>query len=593
MNIEVTSVSKTAQKLTEVASAIQVITGEDIRRSGASRLPDALRLAPNLQVAQVNSRDWAVTARGFNGASLSTNTLADKLLVMIDGRVVYNPLFGGVFWDVQNVLLEDINRIEVVSGPGGTLWGANAVNGVINIISKTAKETQGFYATGGGGSFLRDFGSARYGGHVGDKVFYRVYGQVFDRNNTTYFDTVQFPDKWNMSQGGFRLDYIPSKNNTFTLQGDIYLGNAGKPVTNTKTNGQNILARWSHKFSDRSDFTLQFYFDRTYRKFPSNGFTDELKTYDIELQHNSKLGKRQKIIWGVGYRMMSDKIDNGGGNAFLPPVAELEQVTGFVQDQISLVQDKLEFTIGTKLMNNYYSGFEYQPSGRLAYTPNKKHTVWAAVSRAIRGPCRFDVELTADKTFKSENVIAYELGYRVEPIEKIAISLAGFYNQYTDLRSLNLSPPGPAGSVFGNDQKARTWGIELAANYWIKDWWRLRTGYTYLGKKNQAVNAAVAPGSDVFEAMDPSHQFMIQSVMDIKKGFQVDVVLRGVDSLPASQFTLNRNVPLYVSMDVRLAYRYKRFEISVVGQDLLARKHIEFGLIQIPMSVYGQMTIRL
>lgn len=593
LNIEVTSVSKTTQTLSEVASAIQVITSEDIRRSGAWRLPDALRLAPNLHVARVNSFDWAITSRGFNGASGGFATLSNKLLVMIDGRAVYNPLFGGVFWDVQNVLLEDIDRIEVISGPGGTMWGANAVNGVINIMSKEAKYTQGLYATGAAGSFMQDHAAVRYGGQVGEKVFYRVYGQFFDNRNTTYFDTVPYNDKWNMTQGGFRMDYYPSEKNTITLQGDLYVNRAGRPTAGYM-NGQNILGRWTHTFSEKSDLSVQVYFDRTHRQFTSNGFTDEVKTYDLDLQHRFKIGKRQTIVWGGGYRYLNDRVDRGTVAAFFTPIHHLHLITFLVQDQITLVPEKLELTLGTKLLGNYYSGFEYQPSGRIAFTPHKRHTLWAAVSRAIRGPSRFDEELTPDYNFQSEKVLSYELGYRVSPVDKITISLATFYNQYTDVRSLSTRPVEAPLSVFGNQQEVKSWGVELFASYWITDWWRLRTGYTYFGKEFTAVNPAlVAPGSEAFEGYDPKHQVFLQSILDIKDMFEIDIVARVVDSLPASIFTLDRNVPLYGSMDVRVAYKYKRFEFSLVGQDILARKHQEFQLIEIPWSIYGRITVRI
>ncbi|CAN5312734.1 hypothetical protein BH09BAC1_BH09BAC1_25550 [soil metagenome] len=593
MNIEVTSVSKTTQNLTEVASAIQVITGEAIRRSGASRLPDVMRLVPNLQVARVNSYDWAITSRGFNGASIGSATLSNKLLVMIDGRAVYNALFGGVFWDVQNVLLEDIDRVEVVSGPGGTLWGANAVNGVINVMSKSTKETQGFYATGSVGSFLQDRGAIRYGGHVGEKLFFKVYGQFLDMKSTTYNDTSRNNDRWNMTQGGFRMDYYASEKNKLTVQGDLYLGRLGKP-TAVQLAGQNILARWTHTFSEKSDLSVQIYFDRTYRRFTSNRLIDELETYDFDLNHRFKLGKRQTIVWGGGYRFMLDKVNRGTVNAFFTPINYLHLVTGFIQDQITLVPNKLELTIGTKLLSNYYSGFEYQPSARMAYTPSKKHTLWAAVSRAIRGPSRFDVELSPVTEFKSENVVAYELGYRVEPVKKVSLSFAGFYNHYTDVRSLNRHPPAPPQSVFGNNQEVHSWGVEVFAHIWITDWWRIRTGYTYFDKKFFATDTAlVAPGSDAFEGNDPNHQVFLQSILNLGDRFEIDVVSRVVGQLPSSIYTQNKVVPAYGSLDIRLAYKYNRWEFSVVGQDLLSRKHREFQLIEIPWSIYGKIVVRI
>ena len=595
MGIEVTSVSKTPQKLSEVASAIQVITGEDIRRSSAMSLPEALRLAPNLQVAQTNSHDWAITARGFNGAPLSNASLANKLLVMIDGRSVYTPLFGGVFWDAQNVLLEDIDRIEVVSGPGGTLWGDNAVNGVINIISKTADETQGIYASGAAGTFLQDQAGLRYGGKAGNNLFYRVYGQLFDDKGTTIHDTTAANDKWNSVQGGFRMDYYPSEQNTLTLQGDLYGGRENNP-TSTIINGQNILGRWIHKFSDSSNLKLQMYVDRAYRDFPLTGFKDELITYDMDFQHSFLLGMRQQVLWGGGFRLADDHSNNSPALSFVPPDASLPLVTGFVQDQIPIVRNLLHLTLGTKLSNNHYTGFEIQPSGRLALTPNTHHTIWAAVSRAVRVPSRLDADevtpslTTPNAKFSTEKLIAYEIGYRVEPFRRLAVSLAGYYNQYTDLRSIDANPGGSSPLKLANDQKAHTWGIEVSANYWMFDWWHLRMGYTWLKKKFTALSPAVVPGADVFEGLDPHHQAMLQSILDLPRHFQLDMTARFVDSLTI--WPLSPRVSQYFAADLRLAWQYKQFEFSIVGRDLFTRRHIEFGVSQIPRNLYGRILWR-
>src|SRR5437773_5968670 len=367
LTIEVTSVSRRPEKLAETASAIQVITQEDIHRSGVTSLPEALRLAPNLQVAQVNSHDWAISARGFN------NTLANKLLVMIDGRAVYTPLYAGVFWEVQNVLLEDVDRIEVVSGPGGTLWGANAVNGVINIITRSAKDTQGLLVTGGGGSLLQDFGAVRYGGAAGSNFFYRIYGQRFDRNNSVLANGNNARDQWDMTQGGFRTDWFPSDANTVTFQGDSYAGSEQGAPADTKVDGQNAVGRWTHAFSQESELQVQMYFDRTWRKIP-NQLAEDLKTYDLDFQHRFACGERQTIVYGAGYRLMQDRVKNTPAISFLPPNRDLQLFSGFVQDEITLVPERLKFTIGTKLEHNDFSGWEIQPSARLAWMPATNQT---------------------------------------------------------------------------------------------------------------------------------------------------------------------------------------------------------------------------
>ncbi|MDQ3015589.1 MAG: TonB-dependent receptor plug domain-containing protein, partial [Bacteroidota bacterium] len=298
LNIVVTSVSKTPENIIEVASAIQVITGNDIKRSAATRLPEALRLAPNLQVAQSGSHDWGISARGFNGAPVASSSLADKLLVMIDGRTVYTPLFGGVYWDVQNVILEDIDRIEVVSGPGGTLWGSNAVNGVVNVITKSAKESQGLYLTGSVGTFIQDQAGIRYGGQIDSSLFYRVYGQRFDYGETQLADGNDAGDDWSITQGGFRIDFMPSAKNTFTLQGEGYGGKEDETFP-TKINGQHLLSRWTHSFTATSALSVQAYFDRTKREISNNPFTDELTTADFDIQHQFSI-KVHQILYGVG-----------------------------------------------------------------------------------------------------------------------------------------------------------------------------------------------------------------------------------------------------------------------------------------------------
>jgi iron complex outermembrane recepter protein len=489
-----------------------------------------------------------------------------------------------------------VDRIEVVSGPGGTLWGDNAVNGVISIISKSADKTQGLYASGALGSFLQDQGGVRFGGKAGNKIFYRVYGQIFDNNSTRINDTINAKDNWNMVQGGFRIDYYASEKNTLTLQGDLSWSRQNTP-TSTIINGQNVLGRWTHKFSGSSNLKLQVYFDRTFRNLPVAGFRDDLKTFDIDFQHSFLLSKTQQILWGGTLRLADDDAKNSPALSFTPAHTDLILGTVFVQDQITIVENWLQLTAGTKLSGNHYTGLEIQPSGRLALTPNTHHTIWAAVSRAVRVPSRFDVDeltpslTTPDGKFKSEKVLAYELGYRVEPIKRIAISLAGFYNQYTDLRSINANPHGPPPLIFSNDQKAHAWGIEVSANYWMYDWWHLRTGYTYLGKKFTALSPTVLQGADVFEGIDPHYQAMLQSVIDLPKKIQFDVTARLVDSLAI--WPLQPPVSNYFSVNVRIAWQYKKFEFSIVGKDLLTARHVEFGVSQIPRSIYGKIVCRI
>lgn len=596
MEIEVTSISMRPEKLTEVASAVQVITGEDIHRSGATRLPESLRLASNLQIAQGNSHDWAITARGFNGSPQAGGVLANKLLVMIDGRSIYNPLLGGVYWDVQNVVLDNVDRVEVVSGPGGTLWGANAVNGVINIVTKSAKETQGLYVSAAAGSLLQDQVDVRYGLKLNDNLFARVYAQRMDQRSLELDSGLSAKkrwhdamDRWHMTQGGFRVDYADDVDqNSVTVQGDFYAADINDSIPENIADGQNILTRFSHRFSKESDITLRAYYDRTWRHAPNNitnPFSYELFTYDVDLQYRTPIGNRQSVLVGLSYRFMKDQT----GQALTPLRRNMPVYGGFIQDEITVIPEILKLTIGSKFLNNVFTGWEFQPSARLAWTANATNTIWVAASRSVRTPTRVDSDfIITDKKFQSEKVYAYELGYRVRLLSSLSCSFAGFFNNYRDLRSLDLVPT-PA-IVFGNSQRAESWGFEFSGAYQLKSWWRLRSGYTFFGKKTWATTASVLPVSAEFEGVEPKNQIMLQSIMDITSDFSVDLVGRYVDTLKASTLTLE--VPQYCTFDLRIAWQKKWIELSLVGQNLLEKRHKEFGLIQVPRSFYGKISCR-
>jgi iron complex outermembrane receptor protein len=588
----VTSVSKRAEKLSETASAIQVITGEDIRRSGASSLPEALRLASNLEVAQVDSRQWAISARGFNSTS------ANKLLVLIDGRAVYTPLYAGVFWDVQDTMLEDIDRIEVISGPGATLWGANAVNGVINITTRSAKDTQGLLLLGGGGTELRDFGAFRYGGALASNVFYRVYGKYFDRDSAVLPSGQDATNNWRMGQGGFRLDREDSDVNLLTLQGDVYSGRIAQAgLDDTAVSGGNVLGRWTHRMSLDSDFKLQFYYDRTHRFVPGT-FTEDLNTYDADFQHRALLGERNDIVWGLGYRLLDDKVGNTPALAFLPAKVTRQVFSAFGQDEIALVKDRLHLTLGTKIEHNDYTGFEFQPSGRLAWFVSQGQTVWGAISRGVRTPSRIDRELYAPggppfflvggTNFGSEELLAYELGYRLQPIQRLSLSLAGFYNDYDNIRSVEqVSPPAPLPIALGNGQRGNSYGAEFTADYRATDRLRLRAGYTELQIHIRPKSGSTDVSKGSVESSDPNHQFFLRSSLDLPGHFQFDAALRYVTHLA------NQGVPAYAELDARLAWEpIPKLEFSIVGQNLLHHRHPEFGAVaarqEIERGVYGK-----
>lgn len=599
MNIEVTSVSKHPEKLENVASAIQVITGEDIRNSGAKTLPEALRLASNLQVAQVNSSQWAITARGFN------NVLANKLLVLIDGRTVYTPLYAGVYWDVQNILLEDVDRIEVISGPGGTLWGANAVNGVINIITKSSKDTKGLFAEAASGSALPSLGSVRYGGQLSDKISYRVYGTGFKLGNTILTNGSKAKDEWTMGQGGFRMDWEASKKDKLTLQGNIYSGNPNPDGGDTAVivKGDNIVARWNHIASGKSDFQLQAYYDHTSRDF-GNGFTENLKTYDIDWQNRYQLGQRNEVSYGVNFRMMDHTVTNLPLFAFLPGHKTLYLYSAFAQDKIMLIKKRLHFTLGAKIEHNSYTGFEYQPNGRLTWTLTQNQTIWAAVSQAVRTPARIDRDfylflvpnlalISGSDRFVSEKMAAYELGWRSQPLQTLSISLATFYNVYDNIRSAEPGPlPYYIPITFGNGVKGETYGIELFITSQLASWWNLKGGYTFLKKEltvkpdSKDINAGSA------ESNDPEHQLLAQSEIKLPGHIELGTIIRYINKLPKPY------VPHYFGLDVRIGWNLnKSIEINVVGQNLLDSHHPEFipsspSAREIQRSIYGKVTFR-
>ncbi|MEO5804297.1 MAG: TonB-dependent receptor [Verrucomicrobiota bacterium] len=598
MQLDVTSVSRRPEPYRQAPAAIQVITQEDIRRSGVTSIPEALRLANNLQVAQVDARNWAITARGFNG------TTANKLLVLIDGRSVYTPLFSGVFWDVQDYLLEDLERIEVISGPGATLFGANAVNGVINIISKSAKDTQGVLLTGGGGTELRGFGGVRYGGMLASNVSYRVYGKYFNRDDSVFPGGENGHDDWRMGQGGFRLDWDASEQNVLTFQGDIYDGTADQLRNgDLSMSGGNLLSRWSHTFSDESDMSLQFYYDRTHRRIPGT-FAENLDTYDVDFDHRFALGNRNQIIWGVGYRFTRNKVQNSPALAFLPPRLDRHLFTAFIQDEIML-RENLFLTLGTKLEQNDYSGFEIQPSVRLSWNVATNHFVWTAVSRAVRTPSRIDRHLfvppppstnfvLAGGDFDSESVIAYELGYRVQPHPKVSASISTFFNDYDDLRSVRTNPPP---RVIANDVVGETYGVELDATYQVLDWWRLRAGYTWLKGNLREKDGRNDLNNAGTETADPEHQISLQSLMSLPGNVELDGQFRWVDELNFVSNGQRDHVPSYFSLDLRLGWHpTENLEFSIVGQNLLDSQHPEFGPTrtrhEIERSVYGKVTWR-
>lgn len=592
--VEVTTVSRRAERLLNTPSAVQVISNEEIARSGATSLPEALRLASNLQVSQVNARDWAISARGFN------NTLANKLLVMIDGRSVYTPLFAGVFWDVQNLMLEDVERIEVISGPGATLWGANAVNGVVNVITKSAKETQGGLLSAAGGTSLNGFGALRYGDKISEDLYFRVYGFGFDRDDTRIPSGRQATNGWWHAQTGFRTDWLPESGNIGTVQGDFYTGRQQRPgAPAIEVNGQNVLGRFTRPFSDAADLTLQVYWDRTWRILPGI-FSEELNTVDVDLQNRLSIGERNQFVWGAGYRAYLDRVGNSAALAFLPPEKNLQLFSGFLQDEMEIVQERLFVTLGSKFEHNDYSRFELQPSLRALLKVTERQSLWAAVSRAVRSPSRIDTEyfvpgaapffiVGGGERFTSERLIAYEIGYRAEITERLSAGVSTFFNHYDRIRSAEPVPGVPGQFIIANGLDAETCGAEFTTTFQVSDSWTLRGGYTIFEKSIGSTDADLNAGRG--EGNDPHHQFVLQSMLNLPAAFQFDTVFRFVDALTQEGPT----VPSYFTADLRLSWRPRPdLELAVVGQNLIENRHPEFGTLpareEIPRSFYAKVT---
>ncbi|MDY6933382.1 MAG: TonB-dependent receptor [Spirochaetota bacterium] len=634
MNINITSVSKRPQKISEAPAAIFVITQEDIRRSGVTSIPEALRMVPGLEVARVDASKWAISSRGFNGR------FASKLLVLIDGRSVYSPLYSGVYWELQDTLLEDVERIEVIRGPGASLWGANAVNGVINIITKRSQDTQDILIYGGLGTEDRGLGGVRFGGKIGEDFYYRVFSKYYNRDASVDSDGNEASDDWDFVIGGFQMEWMLSDNDTFTLQGDVSRSNSMErgvmasltpPYTNIVDQevdfyGFNILTRWRHVLSDSIDYELQMYYDLSDRH---SDVLDEFRdTFDLDFQCRIELGKRHEIVWGLGYRFLHDKMGNSFTITLDPESRKDNLFSAFVQDDITIVEDLLRFTLGSKFEYNDYTGIEIQPNARLLLTPDDNNWIWASASRAVRTPSRseHDIKVTqsvlppdelytgapvtaismiGDSDFESEKLYAYEIGYRIQPLHVLAFDAAGFYNVYDDLRTVEPSMfyyieplPAPQHLVvpyfIGNKMKGETYGAELAVDWQAFDWWRLKTAYTYLIMHLELDNSSLDTISKAGAGESPHHQLSIRSFIDLPKNIEFDLWLRFVDELPS------QDVDRYITMDARLGWiPIENIEISITGQNLLENRHIEYKQelylttpTEIERSVYGKIICR-
>lgn len=616
MEIEVISVSRTPEPLSEAASAIQVVFGEEIRRSGAATLPQALRLADNLAVAQKNSHDWAITARGFNTA------LANKLLVLLDGRSVYTPLFSGVFWNVQDVLLEDVDRIEVISGPGGSVWGANAVNGVINVRSKPASETQGTFAQIGSGNQLDSLVNVRHGGTLGETAHFRIYGKLQRRDSERLAGGGAAGDAWDRGATGFRVDGDRPGFGSWTLQGDFYDGDDGLPEGGVaRVRGGNLLTRWKRPGRRGSELAVQAYTDRTSLRLPVpelviNGLPlapagtlrDELRTYDFDLQHRLATDVRHRITWGAGFRYWSSRVDNAPALGFLPRRRDQRLWSLFAQDEIRLGTD-LDLTIGTKVEHTDTVGIEFEPSVRLAWRPREAATLWAAVSRAVRTPSRIDRELAqpppphltllvGNPEFDSESVVSAEAGARGVLSRRATGSASVFYNRWRSLRSTSVTPGTILPFFFENQLEGDSYGLELRGQVQCTGRLRLTAGYTYL-EHDLTVRSGGFDFNDARnETADPEQQVALRAALDVGRNLSADAALRWVDRLDVNNGPTVGSVPSYFELDLRIGWHpTAALEVELVGSNLLHDEHPEYGFpgpdrVEIRRSVGGRLTWR-
>jgi iron complex outermembrane receptor protein len=619
-NVEVTTTSKEPEQIWKTSAAIYVLTEEDIRRSGATSIPEVLRLVPGVEVARINSNIWSVGMRGFGSA------FSKSVLVLIDGRSVYTPLFAGVDWEMQNVMLGDVERIEVIRGPGGTIWGSNAVNGVINIITKNSKDSRGTYATTSSGTGAQNESSVRYGAAHGNKLDYRAYAMGFGRTPEFHSDGDNY-DAWQLGQAGFRADSRPTNRDTLTVQGDFYKGNVGQQVAigsysppaqlivdgTEDVSGGNLLGRWRRELSPTSDFQVQAYYDHTYRLGPQLGETRN--TFDIDLLHHFVLKQRNEIIWGFGARFSpSDIIQTIPTVNFTPHHQDDNIYSAFVQDQIAIVQNKFWLTLGSKFEHNIFTGWENEPSGRVLWTPTSHQTLWGAVTRAVRTPSRIDEDLQLtgfvsapppiylcvcdNAKFVSETLLGYEAGYRKLVNSRFYLDVAAFHNKYNDLESygdvaISIVPTPPPYSVlislpFANGIMGSTNGGEFSPDWKATPWMEVKATYSYvtMNLEDKPTHTKTSYVSS-YEGGSPHNEATAQLLFNLPKGFEFDPTYRYVGALPALA------VNAYQTADARLGWHFaKRFDLSITVQNLFQPRHAESGPVLVQRSAYAQITWR-
>lgn len=622
LNVEVTSVSRRSQSLSTAAAAAFVVTEQDIRRSGATTIPDVLRMVPGINVAQIDGNKWAVTARGFNGR------FAGKLLVLMDGRTIYSPLFSGVFWDMHDVSLESIERIEVIRGPGATLWGANAVNGIINIITKSAGSTQGGFVHAGVSTTGGNAAVLRYGGKTSDSTDYRVYAKYSDRdpNQGTLGNPVA--DGWQSVRLGLRTDSDLSPNDHLMFIAEAYDGTLGETVfdrtplppyesivdAEEETNGFYAQLAWSRSLANESQMTLQAHYDHSDREaYFYDGFT--VDTFDMDFQHGFRAGDRHEIVWGLGFRYTDDEMMSGFSMGLDPASRSQTWASAFLQDEIELSADNVYFTVGAKFDHNSFSqnDVEVQPTIRIRFNAGESGTAWASISRAIRLPSRGDLDgravsvvipplvppnqapvplvigINGNPEQESEELIAYEFGYRRQASDNIAIDIALFYHDHNTERSTVQDAPVcmPSGTptfvdplcvlsaeyvdaslTLGSDANNESYGMEVVVDWTPTDDWRLQAVYSGIQFADSRPPVGFATN---FVQPTPEHQLSVRSLMNIGDKSEVDIWLRYVDELESI------SVDEYVELDARFGWSPSdRLQLSIVGRNLLDDAHQEF-----------------
>jgi iron complex outermembrane recepter protein len=625
--IEVTSPSKEPVPAFRTPTAISVLTGEQIRRSGATSIPEALRLVPGVEVARIDGSKWAIGIRGFG------DRFSRGVLVLIDGRTVYTSLLAGTYWEVQDTMMEDIDRIEVIRGPGGTIWGPNAVNGVISVITKSSRETKGMLATAGGGNEEQGFASFRYGAGNGSNFNFRMYGKGFTRGPENHSDHQNFDD-WRSSQGGFRLDWQKDEKDAITVQGDIYKEEAGESVgavsytapysrvinTDASLSGGNILARWKRTISDSNDIQIQAYYDRTSRFEPN--FGDVRNTFDVDFLQHLKLPLRNEVSWGLGARFsLADNTQVVSGLTFSPAKRTDQLLTAFLQDEIGLVPDKLSLILGAKFLHTNFTANGLEPSTRLVWTPDNKQTIWTAFTHALRTPSDAEenfylsgyigqqangtqafARFNANSQFAPEQLNAYEAGYRRLIGTKLYLEFDGFYNHHHNLADEEITgpfflenTPAPAHLLlpaqFGNGLYGTTKGGEIIPSWQVKSYWRISGSYSFLQMdiKSDPRSGNVEPVAAV-NGSSPRHEVSLHSSFDLAKKVSVDGDWRYESALPWQL------VHAYSTVDARIAWKITRqWELSLAGRNLLQPSHVEFSgdpgpLVGIRRNAYIKLT---